>query len=207
MIRHAARHHRRPARSTTPPTARAARRGGAVPPAPAARRHDGQQGGADAGARLGATAATARALQLPRRRRLGRAPGTKAAARSTTRWRSSRRCAGPACRWRWAASPSAAMSPSRRRAAAPGSRSSAWCWWARRENFTMAAVPPTPWWCTASRRRGAAAATLDWARPQALPVTVLPGVGHFFHGQLPLLNSIVAAGTWHADPSLSPGSR
>ncbi len=27
-------------------------------------------------------------------------------------------------------------------------------------------------------------ATLDWARPQALPVVVLPGVGHFFHGQL-----------------------
>jgi alpha/beta superfamily hydrolase len=35
------------------------------------------------------------------------------------------------------------------------------------------------------------AATLDWARPQALPVVVVPGVGHFFHGQLPLLKSIV----------------
>ena len=34
-------------------------------------------------------------------------------------------------------------------------------------------------------------ATLDWARPQALPVTVIPGVGHFFHGQLPLLKSVV----------------
>lgn len=34
-------------------------------------------------------------------------------------------------------------------------------------------------------------ATLDWARPQALPVTVLPGVGHFFHGQLPLLKAVV----------------
>ena len=32
---------------------------------------------------------------------------------------------------------------------------------------------------------------LDWARPQALPVTVVPGVGHFFHGQLPLLKSLV----------------
>jgi hypothetical protein len=31
------------------------------------------------------------------------------------------------------------------------------------------------------------AATLAWARPQALPVIVLPGVGHFFHGQLTLL--------------------
>lgn len=34
-------------------------------------------------------------------------------------------------------------------------------------------------------------ATLDWARPQSLPVLVLPGVGHFFHGQLPLLKSVV----------------
>lgn len=35
------------------------------------------------------------------------------------------------------------------------------------------------------------AAVLDWARPQALPVTVLPGAGHFFHGQLPVLKQIV----------------
>jgi alpha/beta superfamily hydrolase len=35
------------------------------------------------------------------------------------------------------------------------------------------------------------AATLDWARPQALPVVVVPGVGHFFHGQLPALKSLV----------------
>lgn len=34
-------------------------------------------------------------------------------------------------------------------------------------------------------------ATLDWARPQSLPVLVVPGGGHFFHGQLPLLKSIV----------------
>ena len=32
---------------------------------------------------------------------------------------------------------------------------------------------------------------MDWARPQALPVTVVPGCGHFFHGQLPLLKSLV----------------
>ena len=32
---------------------------------------------------------------------------------------------------------------------------------------------------------------LDWARPQALPVTVVPGTGHFFHGQLPLLRRLV----------------
>ena len=35
------------------------------------------------------------------------------------------------------------------------------------------------------------AATLDWARPQSLPVTVFPGVGHFFHGQLGLLKNVV----------------
>ena len=35
------------------------------------------------------------------------------------------------------------------------------------------------------------AATLAWARPQALPVVVVPGAGHFFHGQLPLLKSLV----------------
>ncbi|GAC1390546.1 MAG: alpha/beta hydrolase [Variovorax sp.] len=35
------------------------------------------------------------------------------------------------------------------------------------------------------------ASVLDWARPQSLPVTVVPGGGHFFHGQLPLLKSLV----------------
>ena len=34
-------------------------------------------------------------------------------------------------------------------------------------------------------------AVMDWARPQALPVTVVPGCGHFFHGQLPLLKGLV----------------
>ena len=33
--------------------------------------------------------------------------------------------------------------------------------------------------------------TLDWARPQGLPVIVFPGVGHFFHGQLARLRSVV----------------
>jgi alpha/beta superfamily hydrolase len=36
-------------------------------------------------------------------------------------------------------------------------------------------------------------AVFGWARPQALPVTVLPGAGHFFHGQLPVLKQIVLA--------------
>jgi uncharacterized protein len=33
---------------------------------------------------------------------------------------------------------------------------------------------------------------MNWARPQDLPITVVPGVGHFFHGQLPLLRTVVA---------------
>jgi alpha/beta superfamily hydrolase len=37
----------------------------------------------------------------------------------------------------------------------------------------------------------ALSAVMDWARPQALPVTVVPGGGHFFHGQLPLLRELV----------------
>ena len=35
------------------------------------------------------------------------------------------------------------------------------------------------------------ASVMDWARPQALPVLVVPGGGHFFHGQLPLLRDLV----------------
>ena len=32
---------------------------------------------------------------------------------------------------------------------------------------------------------------MNWARPQSLPIVVIPGGGHFFHGQLPLLRSLV----------------
>ncbi len=35
------------------------------------------------------------------------------------------------------------------------------------------------------------ASVMDWARPQNLPVTVVPAGGHFFHGQLPLLKGLV----------------
>lgn len=35
------------------------------------------------------------------------------------------------------------------------------------------------------------ASVMDWARPQILPVTVVPGGEHFFHGQLPLLKGLV----------------
>jgi alpha/beta superfamily hydrolase len=40
------------------------------------------------------------------------------------------------------------------------------------------------------------ASTLDWARPQQLPVIVMPGVGHFFHGQLPQLRQLIVR-SWH----------
>ena len=32
---------------------------------------------------------------------------------------------------------------------------------------------------------------LDWARPQSLPVTVIPGADHFFHGRLPIIKRLV----------------
>jgi alpha/beta superfamily hydrolase len=35
------------------------------------------------------------------------------------------------------------------------------------------------------------ATVMDWARPRTLPVTVIPGGGHFFHGQLALLKNLV----------------
>jgi alpha/beta superfamily hydrolase len=35
------------------------------------------------------------------------------------------------------------------------------------------------------------AAVLDWARPQGLPIVVVPGGEHFFHGRLNLLSDIV----------------
>ncbi len=38
------------------------------------------------------------------------------------------------------------------------------------------------------------ASTLDWARPQGLPVVVFPGVGHFFHGALVALKKVVLRG-------------
>jgi alpha/beta superfamily hydrolase len=43
---------------------------------------------------------------------------------------------------------------------------------------------------------------LNWARPQKLPVTVIPGVEHFFHGQLTLLRALVARHLMSNPPSL-----
>lgn len=34
---------------------------------------------------------------------------------------------------------------------------------------------------------------MDWARPQSLPVTVIPGAGHFFHGNLTIVKRLVLA--------------
>ena len=41
------------------------------------------------------------------------------------------------------------------------------------------------------------AATLAWARPHTQPVVVLPGVGHFFHGQLMLLKQLLVQAWQH----------
>ncbi|MDO9075530.1 MAG: alpha/beta hydrolase [Rubrivivax sp.] len=48
------------------------------------------------------------------------------------------------------------------------------------------------------------ASVFDWARPQALPVTVLPGAGHFFHGQLSVLKQIVLAACVHPPHAHKP---
>ena len=62
--------------------------------------------------------------------------------------------------------------------------------------FTVAPVPPDAHLRTLVVHGEAddtvpLASVMDWARPQSLPVTVVPGGGHFFHGQLPLLKGLV----------------
>jgi uncharacterized protein len=60
------------------------------------------------------------------------------------------------------------------------------------QNFTMADVPSGTLVVHGEADEVVPlAATLDWARPRTQPVLVVPGVGHFFHGQLPLLKSLV----------------
>jgi uncharacterized protein len=60
------------------------------------------------------------------------------------------------------------------------------------QNFTVAAVPQGTLVIHAEADEVVPlASTLDWARPQALPVVVVPGGGHFFHGRLPLLKQLV----------------
>jgi alpha/beta superfamily hydrolase len=50
------------------------------------------------------------------------------------------------------------------------------------------------------------AAVFDWARPQELPVTVLPGADHFFHRRLTQLKRIVAAhlAGWRLEHGVRP---
>ncbi len=48
---------------------------------------------------------------------------------------------------------------------------------------------------------------LDWARPQELPVVVVPGADHFFHGKLHVIRDIVARNVAPADsPPQTPTS-
>ncbi len=64
------------------------------------------------------------------------------------------------------------------------------------QNFPMAPVPPDTIVIHGETDDVVPlAAVLDWARPQVLPVTVVPGTGHFFHGQLALLKNLVL-GAW-----------
>ena len=59
--------------------------------------------------------------------------------------------------------------------------------------FAVGAVPPDTLVIHGERDEVVPLADVfDWARPQNLPITVVPGAGHFFHGQLPLLGRIVA---------------
>ena len=60
------------------------------------------------------------------------------------------------------------------------------------QNFTVAAVPQGTLVVQGEVDEVVPlSATLDWARLQTQPVVVVPGVGHFFHGQLPLLKQLV----------------
>lgn len=49
------------------------------------------------------------------------------------------------------------------------------------------------------------AAVLDWARPLQLPVVVVPGTGHFFHGRLGLLKRLVRQSIAGAPPGIATG--
>ncbi len=75
------------------------------------------------------------------------------------------------------------------------------------QNFEVAAVPADTLVVHGERDDVVALqAVFDWARPQALPVTVLPGAGHFFHGQLPVLKQIVV-GAWASRPHPAPAPK
>jgi uncharacterized protein len=66
------------------------------------------------------------------------------------------------------------------------------------QNFPLPPAPAAPIRCLVVHGEQdevvPLAAVLDWARPQTLPVMLLPGAGHFFHGLLPQLKQIVVDG-------------
>jgi alpha/beta superfamily hydrolase len=132
------------------------------------------------------------------------AAGTQAAARSTTRWPSSPPSARPACRWCWAASRSAATWPAQAAARLPAAGQPAERLVLIGPGHQLRPCPrwrPTAWSCTASPTTWCRwQSVLDWARPQVLPVTVLPGAGHFFHGQLPCSSNSVIVQALTARP-------
>ena len=49
------------------------------------------------------------------------------------------------------------------------------------------------------------AAVLDWLRPIEVPLVVLPGTGHFFHGRLPLLRRLLEDGVAPRLPRVGHG--
>ena len=60
------------------------------------------------------------------------------------------------------------------------------------KNFVMAAVPADTLIVHGETDDVVPLADLlEWARAPVMPVTVVPGSGHFFHGQLPLLKQII----------------
>lgn len=73
------------------------------------------------------------------------------------------------------------------------------------ENFVLPAVPEDTLVVHAEADEVVPlSATLAWARPQSLPVVVVPGGSHFFHGQLGLLKTLV---TRHLCSSAAQTSR
>nr|MBF0685944.1 alpha/beta hydrolase [Pseudomonas sp.] len=70
------------------------------------------------------------------------------------------------------------------------------------ERFTVASVPGDTLVVHGEQDETVAlAGVLDWARPQEVPVVVVPGATHFFHGKLVLLKQLVEA---HLHHKLSP---
>ena len=177
------------------PEGGAARRRADRASASAVRRHAGQQGRADARARLLRARLRGLAAQLPRRRRRPRACTTRAAARSKTCSRCSTCASGReqvrARRLfvrRFAARRKLAETVDARAAGAGRRR--------RSSAFMAPPVPPDTLVIHGENDETVPlAAVLDWARPQELPVVVVPGADHFFHRRLHILRAHRRSGT------------